>query len=103
VIGFVTTAKVSSVKVKNLSTLDFRFGGQLEYRFYNKFSCSLGANYIRKNSEVKQGDYIPPIGFWIRGVIPIKTTAKTDILEIPISVGYYLNGYRKMEFMLILD
>ena len=94
-IGVYLSSELSSVEFATLSRNSFRFGGQAIYRFGNKFSTGLGISYIRKKYEVSEGDYIPPQGFWTRGIAPKSTDATSSILEIPLTFSYFPKGNNK--------
>lgn len=96
--GIVLAEEFSSVKAQNLTMPNWKVGLQIEYRFRHRLSTGIGAYYIRKHYEASEGDYTPPLGFWTRMIAPQATSARTEILEIPISFGYFPNGYAHKGF-----
>ncbi len=92
-IGLVAAGELTSVGMGDFSKTSWKIGGQIEYRYRTKYSTTLGANFIRKRYMAGSGEYIPPIGFWTNGIAPKSSSGICNILEVPITVGYFPKGY----------
>ncbi|HFA49269.1 MAG TPA: hypothetical protein ENJ95_09655 [Bacteroidetes bacterium] len=98
IFGLTAATETTSVGTADYSDFSWKLGGHIEYRFLNKYSASLGANYIRKKYDVGAGEYIPPKGFWTNGIAPVSTDARCNVLELPLLLSYYPKGYSNPGF-----
>lgn len=96
--GVLVGAESTGVNINNFSQLNWKVGAQLEYRFFNRFSASIGANFIKKRYGAKGSDYQPDDGSWLYDVSPQTVDAVCDILEVPINIGFFQKGYNKNGF-----
>lgn len=85
-------AETTIVDTQHPTELDWKLGVQLEYFYRQKYSLSLGANYVRKSYLAGEGAYSPPTGFWTRKIAPQSTSGMCKILEVPVLFGYYPQG-----------
>ena len=71
-----------------------RFGLEAEYRLGRKFAFGAGAFYNTVCYLTKEENYNPKEGFWSpnQGVTPEMVRGECRVLEVPLSVKYYLNG-----------
>ncbi len=97
-IGLVAASEMTSVGMGDFSKTSWKVGGQVEYRYRNKYSTSLGANFMRKKYTAGWGEYIPPKGFWTRTIAPQSTDGTCNILEVPFLIGYYPSGHSNSGF-----
>ena len=70
-----------------------RIGLHLDSYFANKFAVSIGANFSKKKYVAQGESYKAPKGFWSKGTVPETVKAHCDVLEIPIYVSFFSNGY----------
>lgn len=99
ILGLTTNAETASAGFDRFSKPNnLGIGGYMEFRYAEKYSVSLGAQYIRIKYEAGAGKYLPGSDFWIRGIEPESTSATCKILEIPLLLGYYPKGYAKSGF-----
>ncbi|OAV44546.1 outer membrane beta-barrel protein [Lewinella sp. 4G2] len=71
-----------------------RFGASLEYHVSNKFSLGVGAFYNKVSYLTEEKNFSTKDEFWDLndGLRPNEIRGECQILEIPVSVNYYLNG-----------
>ena len=58
-LGLVVGGESTGINRDDFSQPNLRIGGQIEYRFLEKFSVSLGTSFIRKKYGAKGSDYQP--------------------------------------------
>ncbi len=75
-----------------------RLGAELEYRVGRKFAFSGGAYYNAVCYRTDQENYNPKNDFWHQDVLPDEVVGECTVLEIPISLKYYLNGSANNSF-----
>lgn len=92
-LGLIVSSESTAVGFNHFSRLNWKLGGQLEYRFKQKYGIGLGAIYNQKTYQTAGEDYSPPKGFWTRGVIPNSVDASCNVLEIPLQLAYFPSGY----------
>lgn len=97
-LGVVLGGESSTVNKGNLSRLNWRIGGQVEYRFARKWSTSIGANFIKKRYAANGTSYSPPMGFWDGGIPPQTIDADCNILETPINISFFSKKYSENGF-----
>ena len=87
----------SSVGLFKESKAGWSVGGKIGYQFSNKFELSAGIAYSRKIYK-GGGTAYTMAGGWYDNIEPMQMDAKCDVIEIPIGLSYYLNGFRKSGF-----
>ena len=87
----------SSVGLFKESKAGWSVGGKIGYQFANKFELSAGVAYSRKIYKGGGTAYTMD-GGWYDNIEPMQMDAKCDVIEIPIGLSYYLNGFRKSGF-----
>lgn len=97
-LGLVVGGESTGINRDDFSQPNLRIGGQIEYRFLEKFSVSLGTSFIRKKYGAKGSDYQPEDGLWLYDVAPTLVDASCDILELPISIGLFQKGNNQNGF-----
>lgn len=90
--GVLAGEEISVADTSTLTGLDEKVGIYLAYLFKNRFSLSLGANYVQKSYVAGKGAYTPPKGFWTRKIAPRSTRGICKVLEIPVLFSYYPKG-----------
>ena len=88
-LGLTLGGESSATNRNNFSKPNWKFGAQVEYRFFKKYSASMGANFIRKKYGATGDDYNPENGAWLYGVSPSTVDAVCDILEVPVSISFF--------------
>jgi len=92
-LGLVLGADGSSVDATDFTNINWEIGVQTGYRFGKRFSFDIGLTYTQQKYQAKKDDYTPPQGFWTRKIAPEYTQAECNILEIPMTLGYFHNGF----------
>lgn len=95
VIGALLAGELASVGINDFSETGWKIGGNIEYRYGQKYGFGLGANFIKKNYRAGEGAYIPPKGFWTRKIAPQSSEGHCNILEVPVTLNYFFKGYAK--------
>ena len=98
ILGLIGGGELASAGADNFSKINWKIGGQVEYRYAHKYSFGVGANYMRKTYEAGEGEYTPPKGFWVNSIAPESSEGKCNILEIPVLLGYFPKGYLNRGF-----
>ena len=77
-----------------------RLGLELEYRVGKKFAFSTGAFYNELCYRTEEKNYTPKKGFWAPNnfVKPVEVEAESEIIEVPLTVKYYLSGSANNSF-----
>jgi hypothetical protein len=88
-LGLTVGGESSETNRNDFSKPNWKFGAQVEYRFFKKYSASVGANFIRKKYGATGDDYNPENGAWLYGVSPSTVDAVCDILEVPVSISFF--------------
>ena len=90
-IGLVLGGESTATNRDDFSQPNWKIGGQLEYRFLERFSASVGANFVRKKYGARGSDYKPDpdSGSWLYDIAPTTVEASCDILELPVSIGFF--------------
>ncbi len=86
--AFIATEKTGTNR-NNLSKLNWKIGAQIEYRFFQRYSASVGVSYMRKEYGAGGNDYQPDNGAWLYDIAPTTVDASCDILEIPVNIGFF--------------
>lgn len=86
--AFIATEKTGTNR-NNLSKLNWKIGAQIQYRFFQRYSASVGVSYMRKEYGAGGNDYQPDNGTWLYDVAPTTVDASCDILEIPVNIGFF--------------
>ena len=87
----------SSVGLFEESKLGWSFGSRIGFQFADKFEFSAGVAYSRKIFKGAGGEYTME-GGWIYDIEPMQMDSKCDVIEIPVALSYYLNGFRNDGF-----
>ena len=87
----------SSVGLFNESKAGWSFGTRIGYQFADKFEVSMGVAYSRKVYKGGGEAYVME-GGWFNDIEPERMDAKCDVIEIPIAMTYYLNGFQNNGF-----
>lgn len=87
----------SSVGLFKESKAGWSFGGKIGYQFSDKFEISLGAAYSRKIYKGAGAEYTMD-GGWLNDIEPMRMDAKCDVIEVPLALSYYANGYQSSGF-----
>ncbi|NJC26701.1 porin family protein [Neolewinella antarctica] len=71
-----------------------RVGLEVEYRIGKKFAVATGAFYNEVCYRTSGENYSPKEGFWEPNnfVTPTEVAGDCEVVEIPLSIKYYLNG-----------
>lgn len=93
ILGLMGGTELASAGTDGFSKINWKIGGQVEYRYAHKYSFGVGANFIRKTYEAGKDEYTPPKGFWVKGIAPQSSEGNCNILEIPVLLGYFPKGY----------
>lgn len=72
-------------------------GAKFGYQFANKFEVSGGVAYSRKIYKGAGKEYTME-GGWFNDIEPMIMDAKCDVIEIPVALSYYVNGFRNSGF-----
>lgn len=96
-IGAIIGTEISTIG-SNVSERELKYGGQIEYRFSNRFSTSIGVSYIKKDYGAAGDDYEVGPGYWEDGIAPQEVIAHCDMLEIPVKVSYFFRDFSKNGF-----
>jgi len=91
----------SSVGLFTASKTGWSFGSRIGYQFSDKFEFSAGIAYSRKIYK-GGGDAYQMDGGWFQDIQPERMDAKCDVIEVPIGMAFYLNGYQKDGFFVDL-
>lgn len=83
----------SSVGLLNDPKVGWSIGTRVGYQFANKFEISAGVAYSRKIYRGGGKAYTME-GGWYVDIEPMRMDAKCDVIEIPIGMSYYINGFR---------
>lgn len=86
-----------SASMHDFESPGIKVAGQLEYILRGKYSFALGLAYTQK-AYGSGPEYYQLPETWPVMVEPTYTDAKCRVLEIPLSAGYYFNGYRNTGF-----
>ncbi|MDF1695473.1 MAG: hypothetical protein P1U56_06560 [Saprospiraceae bacterium] len=73
------------------------FGTKIGYQFADKFEISTGIALSRKIYKGSGGEYTMD-GGWYQDIEPMEIKAKCDVIEIPLSLSYYISGFRNTGF-----
>ncbi|MEM9544640.1 MAG: hypothetical protein AAGA77_01635 [Bacteroidota bacterium] len=87
----------SSVGLFNESKTGWSLGTRFGYQFSNNFELSAGIAYSRKIYKGAGAEYTMD-GGWNQDVEPMSMDAKCGVIEIPLTLAYYVNGYRNSGF-----
>lgn len=101
-VGLVIATELTSSGIDDFSKLSWKIGSEFEYRYNDRYSAGVGVNFIRKNYNVGEGEYIPPIGFWTRGIAPQSVSGTNNVIEVPLMLGYYQKKYNENGFFVNL-
>ena len=90
-LGLIIGGESSATNRDDFSQPNWKIGGQFEYRFLERFSASVGANFVRKKYGARGSDYKPDpeSGSWLYDVAPTTVAASCDILELPVVIGFF--------------
>ena len=88
-LGIVVGSESTGTNRNDFSQPNWKIGGQVEYRFLERFSASIGANFVRKKYGARGSDYQPDDGPWLYDMAPSSVDASCDILEVPVSIGFF--------------
>ena len=87
----------SSVGLFEESKLGWSLGSRLGFQFADKFEFSAGVAYSRKIFKGSGGEYTME-GGWIYDIEPMQMDSKCDVIEVPVGLSYYINGFRNDGF-----
>jgi len=87
----------SSVGLFRDSKAGWSVGTKIGYQFADKFEVSVGLAFSRKIYKGAGTEYTMP-GGWFNDLEPMQMDAKCDVIEIPIGLSYYANGFRNSGF-----
>jgi len=87
----------SSVGLFQESKVGWSVGAKVGYQFADKFEVSTGIAFSRKIYKGAGAEYTME-GGWMKDIEPMRMDAKCDVIEIPIGLSYYINGFRKSGF-----
>ena len=79
------------------SKVGWSFGTRVGYQFADKFEINLGVAYSRKIYNAGGDAYTMEGGWYDKE--PETMDAKCDVIEIPLSLSYYVNGFRNSGFL----
>lgn len=99
-VGVLLGGESSGTYRNSFSSPNLKFGAQVEYRFMNRYSASIGANFVRKKYGADGDDYNPDptTGSWAYGIAPSDVDAVCDILEIPVTIGFFQKANNRNGF-----
>ena len=87
----------SSAALFRDSKAGWSFGTRFGYQFSNNFELSAGVALSRKIYKGTGTEYTMD-GGWYQDIEPMRMDAKCDVIEIPVSLAYYINGFRNSGF-----
>ena len=87
----------SSVGLFQESKAGWSVGAKVGYQFADRFEVSAGVALSRKIYKGAGTEYNMEDG-WFNDVEPMQMDAKCDVIEIPLTLAYYMNGYRNSGF-----
>lgn len=87
----------SSAGLFKESKAGWSFGTRVGYQFADKFEVSAGLAFSRKIYKGAGAEYTME-GGWIYDIEPMQMDAKCDVIEIPVGLTYYTNGFRNSGF-----
>ena len=91
----------SSVGIFKDAKAGWSVGTKLGYQFKDKFEVSVGIAFSRKIYKGAGNEYTMK-GGWFNDIVPMQMDAKCDVIEIPIGLSYYRNGFRNSGFFVDL-
>ena len=87
----------SSVGVFQDLKAGWSVGTKIGYQFADKFEVSAGVAFSRKIYKGTGTEYTME-GGWFEDIEPMSMDAKCDVIEIPLAISYYANGYKNSGF-----
>ena len=101
VVGLLLSKEFSFVDMTNMTSLKWKAGLSLEYRFGGKHALKLGANYSQKDYMTSTiAKYKVIDGFWNKATAPNTASAICDVLELSLSESFFLKGHDKRGFFI---
>lgn len=94
-IGITGAMDISTTPESNLGQPVMRYGIHVAYFFSDRWSIGIGANLSNKKYMALGKEYKPPKGFWTGGVVPDSTDAMCEILDVPVTVSYFMPAGKK--------
>ncbi len=94
-LGLVGGLDISTTKASEWGKPVLRLGISGEYFITERLSIGVGVNLSEKKYSAKGREYSPPKGFWTNGVVPDSTNAICRILDVPVTLSYYLPVSKK--------
>ena len=87
----------SSVGLFKDSKAGWSVGTKIGYQFADKFEVGGGIAFSRKIYKGAGAEYTME-GGWAYDIEPMQMDAKCDVIEIPLALSYYINGFRNSGF-----
>lgn len=96
VIGLLMSKELSFVNMADMTSVKWKAGLSVEYRFKGKHALKFGANYSRKDYMTRaMDDYQVADGFWPKSTTPNTASGIGDILELSLTKSFFVNGHDK--------
>jgi len=92
-------SEFSSVGFLTSPRAGWKAGVKFGYQFSEKYQLDLGVAMSLKKYGSKGSEYTNDEG-WIDDIMPMWMDAKCHVVEIPLEMSYYVNGYKNDGFFL---